>query len=133
MTPKKTVTLYADHARGSIKAHVVGGFMRGSRHLLLISPGYDSQGRRRTGWTQVVYGDTPIWEFKRQANSNEVCRQFAKLWDEAFGQRNTPLIEKALQMVVAARNKAWKDGESGMAPAPAITKDGRSAGQIYTA
>lgn len=132
MTPKKTVTLYEDHPTGALKAQVIGGFMAGGRHLLVIRPGYDAQGRRRSKWTQVVDGDIPIWEFKRQAPLAQVLEHFQGLWKKSFS-RNAKLIEQAMEMTKAARRRRFRDGESGVAPAPALTRDGRGAGLDYSA
>ncbi len=133
MTMKKTVVLFEDHDRGSRRATVVGGFVRGGRSLLVVRPGYDAQGRRRESWTQVVDGDVPIWEFKRQAPLGDVLGHFSELWIKTFGKRSEALVEQALALTKQARSKAWLDGEAGVEPAPALTRDGRRDGLAYAA
>ena len=127
MTPKKTILLYPDHPAGALKATVVGSFMRHRQILYVIRPGYDAQGRRRTGWTQIVHDGVPIWEHKLKAPVSKVLAHFDSLWKEAIGQ-NRKLAEEALKGVKQARMRVYRDGLSGVEPAPALTRDGRDEG-----
>lgn len=131
MTTRKTTPLYKDHPQGSITASVVGSFMLGRRHLLVVRPGYDAQGRRRQNWTQVVDGDVPIWEFKRTMALPKVLEHFRALWKKSFAG-NAALIERSMDAVKASRRKRFRDGMSGMSPAPSLTRDGRGEGIVYT-
>ena len=45
---------------GALKANKIGSFVLGGETFHIIRPGYDSQGRRRTTWTQFVHEDIPI-------------------------------------------------------------------------
>lgn len=126
-TPKKSILLYPDHPSGSIKANVVGSFMRHGHTLYVIRPGFDAQGRSRKSWTQVVHDGVPIWEHKLKAPLNKVLAQFDSLWRQAIGQ-NRRLSAEALAATRAARERAYLDGVSGIEPAPALTRDGRDEG-----
>ncbi len=130
MTTKKTITLYEDHPQGSLKATVVGAFQRNGETLMVIRPGYDAQGRRRTTWTQVVYGDVPIWEWKRDAPLPHVLDQFDRLWKQTVG-RDVDAARKGLAMTVSNRRTRFRDGVAGVEPAPALTRDGRPSGMTY--
>ncbi len=129
MTPKKTIRLYADHPEGGIKAHVVGSFQRHGHTLYVIRPGYDAQGRRRTAWTQVVHDGVPVWEHKLRADLGKVLAKFDDLWRTAIG-KNQRLSTDALAQTRQARLRAFKDGQAGVEPAPALTRDGRGDGNL---
>lgn len=128
MTPKKSITLYPDHPDGGLKARVVGAFMRHGETLYVIRPGYDAQGRRRTSWTQVVHEGVPIWEHKLRADLPKILAQFDSLWQAAIG-KNRKLSAEALEKTRQARTRAFKDGRSGVEPAPALSRDGRGEGR----
>lgn len=113
---------------GALQANEVGAFLKGGFEFAVIHPGYDAQGRRRTGWTQVVHEDVPIWEWKVQAPVKVALIQFDKAW-EACGRPE--VMAKALQQCKDARRACFQDGKAGESPAPSITRDGRGAGKTY--
>lgn len=131
MTPKSRIKLFSGHPRGEIDAYVAGAFLHANRSFYVIRPGYDAQGRRRQGWTQVVFEDVPIWEWKLEAPLSDVIGQFKKLWKANIGG-DRPLANKALKMTLQARREKHRDGVSGEAPAKALTIDGRGHGSRYT-
>lgn len=128
MTPKKSVILYEGHPKGEIKANVVGAFMRSGRHLYVVRPGYDAQGRRRQNWTQIVMDGVPVWEWKRLAPVGDVLDHFDRLWKQHIGS-DTTLMRRALKMTKTFRTRIYRDGLAGEEPAPALTsKGGRGEG-----
>lgn len=131
MTPKSRIKLFVDHPHGEINASTAGAFLHHQHSFHVIRPGYDAQGRRRQGWTQIVYKDVPIWEWKLEAPLTDVIGQFKKLWKESIGGDRT-LASKALRMTMKARREKHRDGVSGETPAKALTVDGRGQGSRYT-
>ena len=132
MTPKKTLLLYPEHPEGRVKAHVVGSFMRHGAILYVVRPGYDAQGVRRPSWTQIVHEGVPVWEHKLRAPLSKVLAKFDDLWRTSIGQ-NRKLSAEALDATRAARLRVFKDGMSGVEPAPALSRDGRGEGVITLA
>lgn len=115
---------------GALKANQVGAFQRLGVNFQIIHPGYDTQGRRRTNWTQVVHDGVPIWEWKLSAPTDTVLAHFDSLWKESIG-RNRRLLKSALKQVVNDRRSRFKDGITGVEPAPALVQDGRGPGKAY--
>ncbi|AXQ69242.1 hypothetical protein HOU02_gp483 [Caulobacter phage CcrBL9] len=132
MSVKKNLILYADHETGGLKARVIGSFMRNGQTFNVIAPGYDSQGRRRQSWTQVCVDDVPVWEWKLKAPVADVLKQFDKLMSKSIG-KNKKLLKAAIAQTQANRRSRFRDGVSGVEPAPALTRDGREAGPSYVA
>jgi hypothetical protein len=114
---------------GALKANQVGAFQRLGVNFQIIHPGYDSQGRRRTHWTQIVYDGVPIWEWKLNAPMETVTALFDADWKRHIG-KNKRLLMHALRQTVAARAARFKDGISGVEPAPALHRDGPGEGVI---
>lgn len=110
---------------GQIKANVIGGFTRLGVNFKLIHPGYDAQGRRRP-WTQVVYEGVPVWEWKIQAAAPHVIDMFDRDLKATIG-RSTKLLTRALKATVKNRTERFKDGVSGVEPAPTARRRGASA------
>lgn len=104
---------------GEINANVVGGFMRLGQNFLVIHPGYDSQGRRRTNWTQVVYDGVPVWEWKLSAPLDVVLEKFDEDFKTHIG-KSPRVLAQSLRQCVAARRARFKDGVTGVEPAPGM-------------
>lgn len=111
---------------GAIQANVIGSFVRLGQSFLVIHPGYDAQGRKRTAWKQVVHEDVPIWEHKLEAALPTVLERFSERFVDGIGD-DTELLIRALTRCKAARRAAFMDGKSGVEPAPTL-HDGRSPG-----
>lgn len=124
------VTLFVGHEKGEIRANRVGAFVKGGESFDVIRPGYDIQGRRRIGWTQVCHGGVPIFDHKLQAPLEVVMERFDRLWAKAVGT-DTPILKRALDMTKAARLSRYRDGVTTEGAAPALTRDGRGHGQKY--
>ncbi|UTU07895.1 hypothetical protein CcrC1_gp209 [Caulobacter phage C1] len=131
-TPKKHLILYAGHDRGSLKARVVGTFMRSGQTFNVIHPGYDAQGRRRSTWTQVCVDDVPVWEWKLTAPISTVLENFDRLMSKSIG-KDKKLLKAAIRATQNNRRDRFKDGVSGVEPAPSLTLDGRTPSPTYVA
>jgi len=123
----RKVALYG----GAIKAHCIGSFMKGPHAIDIIRPGYDSQGRRRNGWTQFVHKGVPIFEVKMQKTLAVAQERFDTLWEKYIGAPNSELAFKALAAVHKERIEKFQDGKTGESAAPALTRDGRGDGKQY--
>lgn len=112
---------------GAIKANRVGSFQKDGHSFDVIRPGYDSQGRRRTSWTQFVYRGYPIFEVKVHADLARAIKQFEDRWAQSVTP-NPELFEQGMRNAIAERKSKFKDGKSGFEPAPALRVDGRPDG-----
>jgi hypothetical protein len=124
----KTILIY----NGAIKANHVGAFTRGGVIFDIVSPGYDSQGRRRTSWIQYVHEGVPVFETKMDCSLKESLELFDSLWKESIGD-NASLLVKAIAAAKVERLSRFKDGKTGIEGAPALKVDGRPEGKKYPA
>ena len=118
----KTTPIYD----GKIKARNASGMVRLGQNFQVIYPGYDSQGRRRQSWTQVVWKGIPIWETKLACTLSAAIAKFDSEMAKHVG-KDTDLLVKALNQAAEHRRKRFQDGVTGEAPAPTLTADSRSA------
>jgi hypothetical protein len=134
LTPTKRLKLYSNHPQGEINASVAGAFIHAKKSFYVIRPGYDAQGRRRENWTQIVFEDVPIWEWKLEAPMSDVIAKFKSLWKSeiGLGGDSRVLANKSLRMTLTARRASFRDGTSGESPAVSLTRDGRGQGTRLT-
>lgn len=109
---------------GAIIAHRVSGFVRAGYSFDVVRPGFDAQGRKRETWTQIVHEGVPVYEVKLKTPLKNVLDRFEQAWDKTIGD-DEDLLARALASVKRERNAKFMDGESGEAPAPALSRDGR--------
>lgn len=125
------MALYPDHPRGSLKARRLGAFIKGGLAFEVIRPGYDSQGRRRLQWTQIVHEGVPIYEAKLSTSLEATFARFDELWDQTIGDDES-MLHQALASVKRERVAKFRDGATGVTPAPSASKDGRGDGLRQT-
>lgn len=123
---RQTAPLYGE----AIRANKLGAFVMGGEPFQVIRPGYDIQGRRRTTWTQIIHEDIPIFTARKDAPLREVIAQFESLWSRAIGE-DRDLLLRALAACKKEHRRKFRDGESGEAPAPTISRDGKRETQAY--
>lgn len=123
---KKTIPIYG----GEIKAHTLGSFVMGGEVFHVIRPGYCIQGKRRTAWTQIVHEDIPIYGVRNYTELSAAIAQFEGQWKKYIGDDKV-LLGKALASCKKEHRRKFRDGESGEAPAPTVTRDGRGQGKRY--
>lgn len=111
----------------ALKANRIGGFTKGDEKFDIIRPGYDSQGRRRTTWTQITHDGIPVYTVKMDVDLNAVLKKFNDLWEKSIAPA-PEVLKKALKNAKAEARSKFRDGKSGEAPAPALTVDGRGPG-----
>lgn len=116
---RDTIKLYD----GSIVANRAARYSKAGLNFDIISPGYDVQGNKRETWTQFVYKGVPVFEIKLRVKVLQAIAQFDKLWDKHITTQKH--VREALSQCMSARQKRFKDGKSGVEPAPALTVDGR--------
>lgn len=122
-----TITLYPEHPGGELQANRVGSFVTGGLEFDIIRPGYDAQGRRRTGWTQFVVDGVPVYEVKVQTDLPTAMRRFNDQWARFIGGDKL-LAQEAAQMARRERIAKFRDGRTGEAPSPSPTRDPREPG-----
>jgi hypothetical protein len=117
---------------GAIRAHEVGAFVMGGETFHIIRPGYCSQGRRRTTWTQIVHDDVPVFAVKVRTDLAAVIARFEAQWERHI--RNDPaILAKALALCKGERRRKFRDGVTGESPAPASKLDSATQGVRYPA
>lgn len=112
---------------GAITAHSVGAFVKCGEAFQVIRPGYDCQGERRVSWTQVVHEGIPIFETKVKCELSVAMVEFDRQWAIHIGD-NRELMKLALDACKKEHRRKFKDGVSGVEPAPTMTQDGRANG-----
>lgn len=117
---------------GALRGNKVGSIVKGPRTFDIIRPGYDAQGRRRTKWTQIVHDGVPIFEMKVRTDMNAVLDRFDQLWGRFIGPDDCDLADRALAGVKRERTSKFRDGRTGVEPAPSVAIDGRGDGQRYS-
>lgn len=115
---------------GAIRANKIGSIVKGGETFQIIRPGYCVQGKRRMTWTQVVHEGVPIYEAKVWSDLNTFLDQFDSLWAKHIGS-DPELLKKALHRCKEEHRRKFRDGTSGEAPAPSLTRDGRGEGRRY--
>lgn len=115
---------------GALKANKIGSFVLGGETFHIIRPGYDSQGRRRTTWTQFVHEDIPIYQIKMDVDLDVAIERFEAAFKVAIGEDRALLLE-ALKGSKASHRARFMDGETGQEPAPTATQDGVKVGRRY--
>ncbi len=126
--PRDLIPIYD----GVIKANRVGSFVRDGETFDIIRPGFDSQGRSHKTWTQFVHEGVPVYTIKLQANMTEALEQFDAVWEKSISPKPS-LLKKALANAKADHKAKFKDGTTGIEPAPAVSVDGRPEGRKYPA
>lgn len=122
------LSLYA----GALEANEVSRFVREGETFKVIRPGYDAQGEKKATWTQIVHEDVPIYEVKVKSTLDNVLDKFDILWDRHFDEDDDPaFLAAALASVKRERRRKFRDGRSGVSPAPALSKDGRTPPRPY--
>lgn len=118
---------------GAVKANEVSRFVRAGKVFVVIRPGYDAQGEKRATWTQIVHEDVPIYEVKVRTALDNVLDKFDILWDRHIGDEDeqNAFLNRALESVKRERRAKFRDGRSGVAPAPALSRDGREPPLTY--
>lgn len=117
---------------GAIKANKVGAFVLAGETFHVIRPGYDSQGKRRTTWTQVVHEDCPVFQVKVMTTLDQVIATFEDLFRRKVGD-DPVVLARALEGSKSEHRRKFMDGKTGEAPAPTATRDGRDEGRRYPA
>ncbi|USN16230.1 hypothetical protein PAPPERLAPAPP_04890 [Brevundimonas phage vB_BpoS-Papperlapapp] len=117
---------------GALKANKIGAFVMGGETFHIIKPGYDSQGRRQTRWTQFVHEDVPIYQVKMDVDLDVAMDRFEAAFKTAIGE-DRDLLAKALAGAKASHRARFMDGKTGVEPAPTTTQDGVHAGRRYPA
>lgn len=115
---------------GAIRANKVGAFVMGGETFHVIRPGYDTQARRRTTWTQVVHEDVPIYAVKVRTDLAAVIAQFEAQWRRHIDD-DAVILSKALALCKGERRRKFKDGVTGESPAPAAKLDSSGQGVRY--
>lgn len=118
--------------QGAIRANRIGSFVMGGESFHIIRPGYCTQGKRRLKWTQFVHDDVPIFEVKLQVDLDRAIAQFESQWKRTVGD-DRELLARALENCKRERRRKFRDGVSGVAPAPSASTHDRSEGRRYTA
>lgn len=108
---------------GAIRANRVGVFVKSGLQFEIVRPGYDSQGRRRQQWTQVVHNGVPVFTVKLIRPISDVIDRFDALWEKWIGD-DADILGKALRSNHAAHMSRFRDGVTGESPAPTHTMDG---------
>lgn len=103
---------------GALKANRVSSVVRLDQTFDIIRPGFDAQGRRRTSWTQIVHEGVPVFEVKVLTDLDNVLDKFERQFDRDIGQ-DADLLTQALAQVKRERRAKFRDGVSGVEPAPA--------------
>ena len=117
---------------GALKANKVGAFVMGGETFHIIKPGYDSQGRRQTRWTQFVHEDVPVYQVKMDVDLDAALDRFEAAFKSAIGEDRV-LLGKALAGSKASHRARFMDGATGLEPAPTVTRDGKKEGRRYPA
>ena len=115
-----------------MKANKIGSFVMGGETFHVVRPGFDIQGRKRTAWTQVVHEDIPVYESRLDVPLDQVLKRFEEQFDALIGD-DRKLLAQALKQTKAEHRKKFKDGVSGVEPAPTSSQDGRATGREYPA
>lgn len=123
---RDTIPLY----EGQLMANRVGRIVRAGIEFDIIRPGYDTQGRRRTTWTQFCVEGVSVYEYRKQARLDKAIRQFDKLWAKRIGT-NDDLARAAVAAARKERQGKFRNGTSGESPAPALRIDGRPDPTVY--
>lgn len=123
---KKSIAIYD----GEITANHVGSFIKLGEAFQVIKPGYDSQGVARSSWTQVVHEGIPVFEHKVQGPLPAAMREFDRQWDKTIGADHA-LMARSLDACKKEHRRKFRDGKSGVEPAPTLTQDARDAGTEY--
>ena len=117
---------------GAIKGNKIGAFVMGGETFHVVRPGFDVQGRKRTAWTQVCHDDIPVYTVKMDVPLDAVIAKFEREFD-ATVRGDPAILARALEMSKTEHRRKFKDGVSGVEPAPALTRDGRGDGARYPA
>jgi hypothetical protein len=117
---------------GAIKANRIGAFVLGGETFYVTRPGYCSQGKRRSEWTQIVHEGIPIYEVKLSVDMAQVISNFETSWKRWIGD-DRALLGKALTACKKERRKKFRDEKTGVEPAPTFSRDSTAQGLRYPA
>lgn len=117
---------------GALKANKIGAFVMAGETFHIIRPGYDSQARRQPRWTQFVHEDIPVYQVKMDVDLDVAMARFESAFKASIGE-DRDLLAKALAGSKASHRARFKDGETGVEPAPTATRDGIKEGRRYPA
>lgn len=125
---KKTLPIYD----GAIIANRVGAFVKCGEGFQVIRPGFDSQGAKKSTWTQVIHDSIPIYTHKVSGELSVAMVEFDRQWAIHIGN-NLELMKLALDACKKEHRRKFKDGLAGVEPAPTMTQDGRATGSTRLA
>ncbi|AFO71695.1 hypothetical protein CcrKarma_gp144 [Caulobacter virus Karma] len=104
---------------GALTGKLVGRFVRAGQAFDVVRPGFDAQGIKRQTWTQIVHGGVPVFEVKVRTDLDNVIDRFDELWERHIGE-DEDLLARALASVKKERTAKFRDGKSGVTPAPTV-------------